>query len=88
MCYFNNYHLHHKVIEISAIKSLKKENISLEEERSEFNKASQRVMDLKNKIEEEIKKTNDLYKKTDEDLTKILSKKHEKPVEEEEKIKE
>ena len=56
MCYFNNYHLHHKVIEISEIKSLEKENISLEEEKSEFNKDSQRVMDLKNKIEEEIKK--------------------------------
>ena len=88
MCYFNNYHLHHKVIEISEIKSLENENISLEEEKSEFNKSSLRVMDLKNKIEAEIKKTNDLFKKTDEDLTKIFSKKHEKLLEEEEKIKE
>lgn len=88
MCYFNNYYLHHKLIEINKIKSLEKENISLEEEKTEFDKVSQRVKNLKNKIEEEMKKTHELYRTVDEDMTNSFLKKHEKLVKEEEEIKE
>ena len=76
-CYYKNLHSGHKLIELSDIESLKKENITLESSTKEFNEMSQKVIELKNKIEDEINKINNLYEKVIDDLTKSYLKKHE-----------
>jgi len=70
VCYYENLHPGHKLIMISDIDVLKKENISLESVKNEFDDISQKIIDLKNKIENEIDKINKLYKKTMDEITK------------------
>lgn len=68
MCIFNHLHDDHRVIEIKNIESLNKENISLNNELNILNKNSDEIVKLKNKIEEEINKINDVYKNTMKNL--------------------
>ena len=61
LCHFENHHKTHRLIQLSDIESLSKENITLESVTNDFNQISQMVIDLKNKIENEINKINELY---------------------------
>ena len=81
-------HSGHKLIELSDVESLKKENISIESSTKEFNEISEKIIELKNKIENEINKINNLYEKTIDDLRKSYLKKHEILLKEENNLKE
>ena len=88
LCCFKNNHKNHKIIELSDIESLRKENITIESATSDFNEISQKVIDLRNKIENEINKINELYENTINELTKSYIKKHEILIKEENELKE
>ena len=81
-------HNNHKIIKLSDIESLKEQNIFFDSTKNDFNKSHQKLIDLKNKIENEIDKINNLYEKTMDDITKSFLKKYEKLLEEEKNIKE
>ena len=83
LCYFENLHKDHKLIKVSDIESLSKENITIELVKNDFNEISQKVIDLKNKIENEINKINELYEITINELAKSYIKKHEILIKEE-----
>ena len=70
-------HNGHKLINISDIDSLKKENITINSENKELLNLSEKIINLKNKIELEINKLNKLYDETTNNLTKSFNKKHE-----------
>ena len=76
-CYYENLHSGHKLIKLSDIDSLQKENITIESSTKNIIESSKKITNLKNKIEEEINKVNDLYEKTIKDLTLSYEKKHE-----------
>ena len=57
---------------------LEKENITIESSVKEFNEMTQKVINLKNKIENEISEVNKLYEKVINDLTNSFLLKHEK----------
>ena len=83
LCYFKELHKDHKLIELSDIESLSKENITIESVSNDFNQISQKVIDLNNKIDNEINKINNLYENTINDITKSYIKKHEILIKEE-----
>ena len=87
-CHFENLHPGHTLIKLTDIDSLKKENITIESSIKEFNNNSLKLSELKNKIEDEINKINNLYEKTIDELTKSFLKRHEKLLKEENEIKE
>ena len=76
-CYYENLHYNHKLINISDIETMKKENITIESAMNNFNEISQKIINLKKKIEDEINKINKLYDKTINDLEKIYLKNNE-----------
>ena len=45
LCYFENIHKDHKLIKLSDIESLRKENITIESVTNDFNQISQMVID-------------------------------------------
>ena len=49
------------MIELSDNESLEKENITIVSKMKEFNEISQKVIELKNKTENEINKINNLF---------------------------
>ena len=59
-CHYLNLHKGHKVIPINDEETIKKENININKE---FKKNSKKVINLKDKIENEIIKIDKLYKK-------------------------
>ena len=75
-CYYKNLHKGHKLIELSDMESLKKEIISIQSTSEEFNELSLKINELKNKIELEITKINNLYDKIVDNITKRYLKKH------------
>ena len=66
------------MIEITDDESLKKENITIDKSKDEFNNFYQKVNSLKDSIENEINKLNNLYDKIYEQITKSFEIKHEK----------
>ena len=66
---------------------MSKENITIELVTNDFNELSQKVIDLKNKIENEINKVNELYENIKNDITKSYIKKHEILINEENELK-
>ena len=50
-CYYKNIHCGHKLLEVNDEESLKKENISLEDSKKEFNEIMTKSTELKIKIE-------------------------------------
>ena len=60
LCYIKNIqknpHKEHKLIKLSDFESLNKEKITIESVSNDFNQISQKVINLKNKIENEINK--------------------------------
>ena len=47
LCYYENLHKEHKLIKLSDIESLSKENITIESVAKDFNQISQMVIELK-----------------------------------------
>ena len=88
MCYFKNLHKGHKLVELFDEEELKKENITLESELNYFNDISQKMKELKNKIENEITKINQLFDNTIDELQKSYQKKYEILLKEENELKE
>ena len=67
--------------------SLKKENITIDNYLKDFNDKSEKVMELKNKIEKEISEIDKLYEKVEKETTKSFESKHEKLIKEEKELK-
>ena len=88
LCHYENLHSKHKLIKFSDDEIIKKEKITIESTKKDFNEYSKKIMNLKSKIETEINKINNLYDKTIDDLTKSYKKKHELLLQEENKLKE
>ena len=76
------------MIEITDDESLKKENITIDKSKDEFNNFYQKVNSLKDSIENEINKLNNLYDKIYEQITKSFEIKHEKLIKQENELKE
>ena len=62
-------HNGHKVIEIEDEETLKKENININDYIKEFDESAKNVINIKDKIESEIKKINELYEKMELETT-------------------
>ena len=82
-----NLHKGHKVIPIEDEETLKKENINIQDYIKEFDESAKNVKNIKDKIENEIQKINELYEKMDKEITKSFEKKHEKLIKEEKELK-
>ena len=74
-CYYQNLHSGHKIIDISDVENIKKENFTIESTKDELDKINEKIYKLKDKIEKEINNINILYDKTLEDLTKSFEEK-------------
>ena len=88
MCQNKNLHAGHTLVDLSDEDTLKKENLSIEGEIKDYNDMSQRIVGLKNKIENEIIKLDQLFDKTLDDLKKSYKKKYEMLLKEENNLKE
>ena len=84
-CLFKNMHNGHKVIPIEDEETLKKENINIKDYIKEFDESAKNVITIKDKIENEIKKINELYEKMELETTESFKLKHDK-LKEEEKV--
>ena len=82
-----NLHKGHKVIPIEDEEVLKKENLNINDYIKEFDKSAKNVINIKEKIENEINKINELYEKMDKETTKSFELKHEQLIKEEKEIK-
>ena len=87
-CLFKKSHSNHKIFDISDIESIKKENIDINVSTKENSEIIEKILKLKDNIENEINNINKLYDETINDLTKSFKEQHEKLVEEENKLKE
>ena len=87
-CLYKNLHPNHKILEISDVDSIKKENISLENSTEDLTNIVEKIKLLKDKIEKEINNINILYEKAIEDLTKDFKEKIENLKKAEKEIKE
>ena len=76
------------MLEINDEESLKKENITIDASKKEFNDIFQKAISLKEKIEKEIQEINLLYEKVNKQVTNSFELKHEKLVKEKNSIKE
>ena len=81
-------HDNHKLIQISDTDSLQKENISLESITKDSKEISQKINELKNKLENEINHIKEIYEKTEKEITKSFITQHECLIKEEKKLKE
>ena len=75
------------MIQIEDEEILKKENININDYIKEFDESAKNVMNIKDKIENEIKNINELYEKMNKETTKSFELKHEKLIKEEKEIK-
>ena len=82
-----NKHNGHKVIPIEDGETLKKENISINDYIKEFDINAQNVINIKNKIENEINNINISYDKVDKETSKSFELKHEILIKQEKEIK-
>ena len=71
-------HNGHKVIPIEDEEVLKKENLNINDYIKGFDEFSKNVINIKEKIENEIKKINESYEKINKETTKSFELKHEK----------
>jgi len=58
-----NIHYGHKILEINDEESLKKENITIESSKNEFNNIFTKIKNIKEKIEKEMTEIDNLYDK-------------------------
>ena len=87
-CYYKNIHDGHKILEINDEESLKKENITIDISKREFNDILQKATSLRDKIEKEINEINQLYEKVNKQVKNSFELKHEKLIKEENNLKE
>ena len=80
-------HNNHKVIPIEDEETLKKENINIKDYIKEFDESGKNVINIKEKIENEIQKINELYEKMKKETKKSFELKREKLLKEEKEIK-
>ena len=59
-CIVKNIHESHKILEIEDEENLKKENITIEASKKEFNNLNQKIIELEEKIKNESKKIDKL----------------------------
>ena len=85
---YENLHEQHKVLKVSDEELLKKENITLESSTKIFNDIVNNLKVLKENIEKEINKINNLYEEVNSNLTKAYQEKHEQLLKEENEIRE
>ena len=77
MCFFNSKHdKDHDIIEINKRESIEDNGISYKEFISEFDEIFQRTKNLKLKIEKEIEKINNSYKKVENEIILSFKKQH------------
>ena len=88
ICYFRSLHRGHKLIEISDDSSLKEEDIQSEINTKEYDEILQKINNLKNIIEKEITKIDNLYDKINKEVTNSYKIKIEKLLKEEDDLKE
>ena len=81
-------HNNHKVIPINNEELLKKENISIEYSTKQYNEINQKLIKIKDNIEEEIIEIDKLYDKIYDDITKSFQKKMEQLIKKENDLKE
>ena len=81
-------HDDHKIIEINDEEALKKENITIENSKNEFDINIKKLENLKNIIEKEVKEIDDTYEKVDKETSKSYEIKREKLNKEENDLKE
>ena len=81
-------HTSHKVLDIEDQESLKKENITIESCVKDFNENIKKIINLKDKIEQEIQKIDNIYNNVFKEITKSYELKHEKLTKEENDLKE
>ena len=67
---------------------MQKENISLESITKDSKEISQKINELKNRLENEINHIRELYEKTEQEITKSFITQHENLIQEEKKLKE
>ena len=70
-------HYGHKLLEINDEENLKKENITIEYTSKDFNDTLEKMKNLKDKIEKEIVKIDELFDKVYSEVEKSYEKKHE-----------
>ena len=61
LCLYKNMHDDHKVLEITDEEALKKENITIENTKNDFDVNIKKLDELKNKIEKEMKEIDNIY---------------------------
>ena len=81
-------HEDHKILEITDEEALKKENLTIENTKNEFDIDIKKLEELKNKIENEMKEIDNTYIKVDKETTKSYELKREKLNKEESDLKE
>ena len=81
-------HNDHKVLEITDEESLKKENITIDNIKNEFDININKLANLKNLIEKEMNEIDNAYEKVDKEATKSFELKREKLIKEESDLKE
>ena len=74
-CYYKNLHSNHKIIDITDVEIIKKENFTIDSTKEELDEINEKIIKLKDKIEKEINNINSLYDKTLEDLEKSFEEK-------------
>ena len=87
-CIVKNIHYSHKILEINDEESLKKENISIESSKKEFNEIFNKIKNIKENLEKEMNEIDKLYDKIYSEVTKAYEIKHEKLIKEENNLKE
>ena len=87
-CYFRDLHLNHNVLAICDEELLKKENITLEASKKEFDDYAKIPINIKEKIEKEIIEIDTLFEKINNEVTKSFELKYEKLKKEENLLKE
>ena len=88
LCVVKNIHADHKVLEITDEEALKKENLTIENTKNDFDANVKKLEDLKNLIGKEMQEIDKIYQKVDDEVTKSFEMKREKLKTEVTKIKE
>ena len=76
MCFYFNKHNKHKIVLIDDEESLKKENITFDFAKTEFDKKKNTINNLKEKIEQEIININNSYDTIFNNISKSFELKH------------
>ncbi len=87
-CHFLNLHNGYKVLAITDEEALQKENITIDNSTKQFDENTEKINELKIKIEKEITQIDTLYEKVNNETTKSYELKHEKLTKEENELKE